>query len=509
MKIMLINSPSRKGAAGFLLPLGLLYVGGIIERCGHSAKIVDPYLDGIDLDNFSLKKLFEGIEEYNPDVIGFGGIASSYGSTKYLSREIRSNYPEIFQVAGGPLSSTYKLLLTNTNIDLIFHGETEISLPIFLSKFADLKFYYDVPGVSYYRTGSIIRNNVPKQVKDLDIIPYPDYKLIDLYKYLHRTQDWLASHKLSLSNNYYYPDILEKLKNKEYYIPIITSRGCTHKCLFCYRHFKGIRKHSVNYVLSHMQFLIDSFGIHGFQFVDELFNPNEEWVKDFCDALAHAKLDIYFLIGGARVDKICPDLLKRLKEVGCVEITYGQESGSDVILKEYRKGVTSALNKEITLATKSIGLNSPIQLVIGSPGETTSTIRETIQFLKDVDAPIYSLNYLIPLPETPIWNYVEQNHLIDNVEQYLDRVAEVGGTEPLVNLTKCPDHEWRRWQILIRKELVLHFSHNKKHYYYYQIMFGLIYFTLYFVSKDILRQILPKRLILWLKTLLSGRIYVS
>ena len=192
--------------------------------------------------------------------------------------------------------------------------------------------------------------------------------------------------------------------------------------------------------------------IEGFHFVDELFNPTLNWVNDFCDALEKANLDIVYFISGARVDRINANLLRRLKETGCLEICYGQESGSDTILKELRKGVSSRLNKEITTTTKALGLVSPVMLVIGSPAENTATIHETIQFLKDVGKYDVSLNYLTPLPGDSIWEYVEENHLVNDVESYLDQVAEYGRTEPLVNLTNCPDREWRKWLVLIRKK---------------------------------------------------------
>ena len=71
-----------------MLPLGLLYVGAIIERCGHEAKIADPYLDDFELKDFDsggFGKINSIIEDYQPSIIGYGGIATSYGRTKRLS----------------------------------------------------------------------------------------------------------------------------------------------------------------------------------------------------------------------------------------------------------------------------------------------------------------------------------------------------------------------------------------------------------------------------------------
>lgn len=489
-----------------MLPLGLLYVAGIIERCGHQAKILDPYLYDIkhnEFEEFNFEKIFEVIEEYSPAIIGYGGIATSYGRTKKISSRIKANYPEIFQIAGGPLSSTYELLLQKTAIDLVFHGETEISLPIFLSEFVGGGSHHAVPGVSYLQNGQVSRIQSAEQIKDLDLIPFPQYDLINVYDYLHKTEDLLGSQQFSGDDNLMYETAIKAIGSRSWYIPIITSRGCTHKCLFCYRHFKGIRRHSVEYVINHIKYLKHKNGIEGFQFVDELFNSSEAWVNTFCDAIERENLNIFYLIGGARVDKINDKMLRRLKETGCIEINYGQESGSDIILKEYGKGVDSNLNKKITSLTRSIGLNCPVQLVIGSPSETRETINETINFLKEVNACRYSLNYLIPLPETRIWKYVEEKGLIGDVEEYLDRVAEHGGAEPLINLTSSPLREWRRWAVLIRKEMQLYHYKNISmiYYYYYKILYGILGSVTYFVSKETLKKYLPNWLRLWFRKL--------
>ena len=93
MNILLINVPSRKGIGGFMLPLGPLYVGAIIEGCGHKAKIIDLYLDDVELKDFDHGGFFDKIdtiiEDYKPSVIGYSGIATSYGRTKQLSLHMK------------------------------------------------------------------------------------------------------------------------------------------------------------------------------------------------------------------------------------------------------------------------------------------------------------------------------------------------------------------------------------------------------------------------------------
>ena len=200
MNILLINVPSRRGIEGFALPLGLLYVGTIIERCGHKAKIVDLYLDDLELkglDEGNLENIDKLIADYKPSIIGYGGIATSYGRTKRLCLHIKSRYPEIVQVAGGPLASVYELLLTKAKVDTVFHGETEVSLPIFLERIEQKASVHNTPGTSYLLNEKVVRNAPPEQIKDLDIIPFPAYHLVDLPKYLISIEDWSDHYQIS------------------------------------------------------------------------------------------------------------------------------------------------------------------------------------------------------------------------------------------------------------------------------------------------------------------------
>ncbi|MGD1004214.1 MAG: radical SAM protein [Methanoregulaceae archaeon] len=425
-RVLLINVPSRRGKSGLMVPMGLLYVGGILERAGHSTKIYDPHLNDENLtlfDRGDYSVLDEILEKYNPDIVGFGGIASSYGRTKKLSGHVKKRSPSTLQMAGGPLASVYTLLLTNTKVDVIFHGETERSLPLFLKKFCDGVSWSDVPGISTRCDGTMIRNPLAPQIENLDDIPLPAYHLIDLKAY---------------DTNMMY---------------LLTSRGCTNKCSFCYRHMKGHRQNSVQYVINHMKFAIDTLNFSTFSLLDELFNANKQWVLDFCDSLEKEKITISF-ITSMRADKVDEFLLKRLKDVGCTEVLYGQESGSDIILNEYRKGVDAKTNTATTLLTRKQGLKCPVQIVIGSPSETPQTIEETTKFLINLGKGVLSINYLIPYPETPIWEYVEQHHLVPDVEQYLDEIAHWGGS-PVLNLTRVPDNIWRTWSFQIKTNVRL------------------------------------------------------
>jgi anaerobic magnesium-protoporphyrin IX monomethyl ester cyclase len=459
MKVLLISAPSRKDAV--VPPMGLLQVGAILEGLGHKPLIFDPVIVNTGVKHLGYSYLDQILDNFKPDIVGYSGVATSYGRAKQYALYIRRRYPQIIQIAGGPLASAYSLLLTKASLDVVVHGEAEVSLPLLMEQFDNGRAVHDIPGISFVHDGGeVIRNKPAMQIEDLDELPLPAYHLVDFSRYF-RHMNYIDFYKDMIGSDKYVQDIRNRIGTDNRWVEVMTGRGCTHRCLFCYRHMKGVRYFSGDYVVRHVKFLKQNYGIRGFQFADELFNANAERVFVLCDAIEANGLNIFYMVGGARVDKINEKMLRRLKETGCVEINYGHESGSDKILKEYRKGTTCQQNKEITLlTTKKVGLICPVQLVIGSPGESDDTVRETVQFLKDVDAYRYSLNYLIPLPETPIWEYVTRERLVDDVEGYLDLVAEYGGA-PLLNLTKMSDKIWKSWASTMRKELELHY-HKKR-----------------------------------------------
>lgn len=474
MKALLVYVPSRTGFGSRIIPLGPMAVANILADSGLEVRIFDMLFDG-DTD-----KLLDEVGSFRPDIVGYSGIASSYPKAKEVSLRIREKFKGIIHLAGGPLSSTCELMLENGVADYVVHGEAEVSLTKLLSFFNGRHPLEDIGGISYLKDGRVVRTGQGEQVEDLDSIKFPAYHYVDMSRYFDSLSERVGIYGYSITGDKELASRMNRfiLSGRDKFINVIASRGCTHACLFCYRHVKGIRRHSVGYVMRHLRRLVDDFGVGGAYFSDELFNSDAGWVYDFCDAVeGEFKGEFFYIVGGARANKVDRKLLKRLKETGCLEISYGQESGSDRILKEYRKGVSVKQNIEATRMSKEAGLFTPVQLVIGSPAETTGTILETLRFIKKVDAFFHetSVNYLIPMPETPIWRQVAERGVIGDVEGYLERVARYGGSLALgLNLTASSGLVWKSWLALIYRRTFLNEAARRRNplLYVYQFFFG-------------------------------------
>ena len=469
MRFLIFNVPSRRGPSGKWIPIAAMAVGGIVERAGHTPRFIDLYDDNDD-GTIDWPTIRTRIEDFNPNIIGFTGIATSYGLAKELSILIRNQYPEVILIAGGALASAYDLLLEHTGIDVVFHGEAETSLDQFLHRLEAKESVSDIKGISYLSSGEVIRNDPVVQIKDLDSIPFPAYHIVDnVERYFEDAAESFKS-KFDIApviqgNRRHIANLLQKNRDKLHDIterqvrtvPIMTSRGCTHKCTFCYRHVNGMRNHSPEYVIRHIEFLRNTYGVEGVRFADELFTSRKKRVFEICEAVRDSGLDTIFDIQGVRCDKVDRELLELFWESGAWGLSYGQESGSEQILAEYAKGVTREQNIFVTKLTNEVGLANTVQLVFGSPSETVSTIYETISFLKESGAYGISLNYMIPLPETPMWKHCIDNGDIVDQEIWLELAAEFGGPNPLLNLTRESDIVWRYFAWIMVLELRMHY----------------------------------------------------
>ena len=219
----------------------------------------------------------------------------------------------------------------------------------------------------------------------LDDIPFPAFDLVDLRKY-----------RVSPIGT----------RSREA-IGLVTSRGCFGKCTFCSRTVFGnkVRCHSSKYVLDLMDKLNTDFGISDFLFYDDLFTGNRPRLAEICNALLARD---YTWSCCSRVDTINLDILKLMKKAGCLMIEYGIESGCQEILDSMRKCITLEKIRHTIATTRKAGILSKGNFIFGYFGETESTLKQTIQFIKTLGLDYFQHTYMTPLPGTKAWDIADQ-----------------------------------------------------------------------------------------------------
>ena len=455
-------------------PYGALYIGTYLQNKGYEVKILN-----LDIERMDNDKALEKIKEYGPDVVGFSAIvSSSYKFVKSLSWKIKTSCPEIIMLMGGQLSYAAKVTLQNTPIDLVVIGEGEntiLKLYEYLQKNnsredvfgkaykekngewvcenQNLSWLGQIKGIAYKeKNGEVIYTDQVDQVKNLDDLSIPNYELIDMDKYLWTGQDRFRGFPIK-DKRFFEPHRKDKTA-----FTIMTGRGCQAKCSFCTRGVRGLRKHSPEYILDSMDFLIKKYNVGYFTFGDESFISSKRWVLDFLKKLKERNFDVLFYILGARVEHIDRELLWALKDAGCFMIEYGYETGSQRMLDTIEKRTTIAENYRTQIMTEEAGLATVPAFIINLPGETSETISETIQFIKSMklDEAKFTVKYAQAQPGSPLYEYAQLKGLIEDEDEYLSRIDDVHpsylreaiANKVFFNFSEQPIEEvqgWMRW----------------------------------------------------------------
>jgi anaerobic magnesium-protoporphyrin IX monomethyl ester cyclase len=278
-----------------------------------------------------------------------------------------------------------------------------------------------------------VRTAAEPLIDDIDRLPFPAYDLVDMPLYLGATGKR--------------PSLLRMLEQRG--IPadrltnafiMFSSRGCPFGCTFCYRNFgRQVRRHSVDYVLRHIRFVQDRYGVNNVAFYDETFNSSPQWVREFCRRSRETVPDTFFWMGGARADLLDDDLLVALKQARFYEVSVGVESFDDRILAEMGKRLDAqTLRSAIERLIAHDIAPSYLGMLYGFPGDDEQSLRRSVDEICRLGIPAY-FQFPLPFPGTTLFEQLRQEGRIDDVEQYMLRMADQMTQELFYNLSRYPD----------------------------------------------------------------------
>ncbi len=361
--------------------LGLGYLAQQIRR-DHDVDIFDCIRE-----NTTPAQLGKIIEATQPDVVGVQCYTFDIPNTKKILRVVRNISPEITTVVGGAHMSSdarHAMIDFGADLDFGFGGEGELAFPVFLSALEKRnKAFADVPGL-VWRDGDRINTNPQVLVDDLDALGLPALDLIR-------------------------PDTYPESQHGAFYeqfpiSPIITTRGCPYSCTFCSAPIisgKKLRHHSVEYVRELMLVLYHRYGIREFHIVDDNFTMDIEYAKSVMRMIIALDLGVSLAMpNGIRMDWLDDELLELMKAAGVYVVSIAVESGNDRILKAMKKSTTVAKIRENVARIRRHDLDIAAFFIVGFPGETRETIRDTVRLSLELD--LLRANYFtyLPLPGT-------------------------------------------------------------------------------------------------------------
>ena len=353
-------------------PLGLLYIGTALKNKEYKVKIIDLQDDPSRED-----EIIDIVKKSTNLIVGITGLALHYRWIKQFSLKLKKVSLKTKIVVGGHVVPIYELLLLNTGVDYICIGEGEEMFPELIDKLNKNQSVETILGIAFKNAeNKVIKTGFRPLLKSFII---PDYGLIDIERYLiHPTKDFFFKNS---------PQYRAREKKDDKLGVIMFSRGCVGGCNFCYRHLPGFRQASVDWSWNHLMLLYKKYGIKYFRVDDELFINDPEWFDAFYQKFIDAKLDILFRITGLRVDLINDELLKKLKNTGCIAINYGIESGSQTILDKMNKRTTVSQNLEAIKKTLNQDMQVMAYTMIGYEGENKKTLNETLDMLLESGLP--------------------------------------------------------------------------------------------------------------------------
>ncbi|MFZ3122417.1 MAG: radical SAM protein [Thermodesulfovibrionales bacterium] len=420
-------------------PQGLAYIAAVLLKEGYEVEIYNQ-----DVNHWPDEHLTEYLDKNRFDVVGVSVIAGYYQYRKLLkiSDAINKSKNRPFYIIGGHGPSPEpEFFIKKTQADAIVIGEGELTVLELVSALANKESLAHIKGIAY-RTGEGITVNERRQlIEDVDTIPFPAYELFPVEHY----------RLLRMPN----------CTNNDFIMPVLSGRGCTFTCNFCYRMDEGLRPRSNESIIEEIRFLQKDYGVTYIAFSDELLMSSRERTASLCNDFIKAGLNIKWDCNG-RLNYAKPDVLKLMKQAGCVFINYGIEAMDDRILKNMKKALTTRQIIEGIEATLAAGISPGFNIIFGNIGENNETLNKGVEFLLKYDdgAQMRTIRPVTPYPGSPLYYYAIEKGLLKDCEDFYEN-KHTNSDLMAVNFTDLSDEEFHRCLLKANTKLLTNYFQKK------------------------------------------------
>jgi anaerobic magnesium-protoporphyrin IX monomethyl ester cyclase len=394
-------------------PLGLGYIGAALEKHGCEVMIIDG---GAPYAEYDLESMVDEIVRYEPDLIGLTLTVSFALHTYRLIAELKKHL-NVPIIAGGPHATILPEEPIQYGADIVCRGEgeqcivelvdyfngeielknrkTKLSVNEVNHKTKSLVSEANILGISYKDEAGNIVHNPPRPLLDnLDILDFPAKHL---FKKEHYFRD--ESDSARFGN-------------------MVTSRGCPYGCTYCSNEVFGRRwrSRSTQNVVAEIKGVMEMYDTRKFNLMDDAATIDQKRIMEICQLIIDNKLDIQWTCV-TRLNATSPELLAKMKEAGCVNISYGIESGNPNTLKRIKKGLTVEQAEQAVKYTHEAGVECSVNFMYGFPWETPEDIHRTTEFIKKISPYVTYIQpggVLTPYPATQIYNEYHEEYGFTN-----------------------------------------------------------------------------------------------
>lgn len=426
--------------------MSLAYLAAYLKKYGYEVNILDAVAGGITrkgkMWHYGLldSDLVKRIKQFRPDLVGITSPFSLRNEASLkTARLVKGIDKKIITVVGGIHPSIFPLeTVSCQEIDYVIVGEGEESFLSLVrhiesgSKISKLS----VDGCAYKEKGKPKLRGKRSFIKNLDSLPFPARELLPMEFYFQRNVALFGLGKARAAS-------------------IITSRGCPYRCSFCSMHLShGLkwRSRSAENVFEEIEELVKKYGVEEIFFMDDNLTFDKERIMKLCELILAKGLRFRWNTpNGIRADRIDSDLAAIMKKSGCANVCIGIESGSERIRNGViKKALPEEKIHQALSACKKVGLPVIGFFILGIPGESEETFRETIDMVKSLPLEMIATSFYTPFPGTKLYEEsVRDGHIKKDYWRSIEQFSA-----PIVETRDFDKNILKKWEKRIYYEFL-------------------------------------------------------
>jgi len=249
--------------------------------------------------------------------------------------------------------------------------------------------------------------------------------------------------------------------NNDFVMPILSGRGCTFECSFCYRMDPGFRPRSNESIIEEIRLLKKEYGVTYIAFSDELLMSSAKKTISLCEDFIKAKLNIKWSCNG-RLNYAKPEVLRLMKQAGCVFVSYGIEAMDDLVLRRMNKALTTKQIINGIEETIKAEITPGFNVIFGNIGDCRESLNKGVEFLlkHDDGAQMRTIRPVTPYPGSPLYYKAIQEGLLKDCEDFYEN-KHINSDLLSVNFTDLSDEEFHRCLLEANTRLITNYFQKK------------------------------------------------
>ncbi|MDE3074397.1 MAG: B12-binding domain-containing radical SAM protein [Chloroflexota bacterium] len=372
-------------------PLGLLYLSAYLKQHGYGVQVLDNTFRPDELD------FGQTLQATGAPIVGFHATVICRQMVSRLIRLAKEMGRTV--IAGGPDPSISPEDYLTMGADYVVVGEGEYALAELMGVLTGRSRSEptNIAGLVFRRDGSPVRTPPRRLSKDVDALPFPDRRAIDLQTY---ARPWRERHGV-------------------FAVHLMTSRGCPFGCKWCSRAPFGrtFRQRSPTLVAEEMRAIKDTYHPDLLWIADDILGVDKRWIAAWRREVERLDTAIPFECL-SRADLIDEQLVRDFQALGCRRVYIGAESGSQKVLDAMNKGITVEDIHKAAGLLKRCGIERAFFMMLGYPGEEMTDVEKSLRLLQTLKPEYVGFSVAYPLRGTAFYEEVKDS--IGMEQQWLE-----------------------------------------------------------------------------------------